>query len=176
VAAAPKIITARQIGLEFRILFGELGPEHWVTGHHTAGPIDTSDAHAISLCKSYHAAHAAKGWGGVGYHFCITRRGTIIGLRPLYLKGTHVGSWNSTNVGVMFHGTTGNKPTKRQAQSYRWLLRNCHTSKMPSAHRADRPLHAAAGTRRRGHNDWPGHQWNACPGTHKHLIVTGVRD
>jgi hypothetical protein len=148
-----------------------------VTGHHTAGPIDTSDAHAIQLCKQYHAYHASQGWGGIGYHFCITRNGTIIGLRPTYLKGTHVGGWNSNNLGVMFHGTTHNTPTRAQARSYRWLLANAHTAKMPAAHRCDRrlPDGRAGRSHRRGHNDWPNHSWNACPGSHKHLILNRVR-
>lgn len=166
----PKIITAAQAGLRFANKFGALGPELYVTGHHTAGPKDKSDAHALQLCRSYHAAHAAKGWGGEGYHYCITRRGTIIGLRPTNLKGAHVGGHNSNNVGVMFHGTTGDKPTIRQRRSYKWLLANAHTTRLPKAHRTDRDLRKA---KRRGHNDWPGHTTNACPGTHKKMILSG---
>jgi hypothetical protein len=166
-----KIITASQMGLGFQNVFGPLGPERHVTGHHTAGPIDRDDRHAIALCRQYHRDHAVKGWGGIGYHFCITRNGTILCLRPLSLKGAHVGGWNSHNVGVMFHGTTGNKPTRKQARAYRWLLSNCHTRKMPAAHRSDRPLRRPY-CRRWGHNDWPNHKSNACPGTHKRMILT----
>lgn len=166
----PKIVTAASIGLRFVNRFGALGPERFVTGHHTAGPKDKSDAHAIALCKSYHAAHAAKGWGGEGYHWCITRRGTIIGLRPTNLKGAHVGGHNTSNVGVMFHGTTGDRPSIRQRRAYKWLLENAHTTRMPKAHRTDRDLRRAA---LRGHNDWPGHTSNACPGTHKKMILSG---
>ena len=168
----PKIVTAKAQGLSFRNLFGSLGPERHVTGHHTAGPTDESDAHAIRLNQSYHNAHAAKGWGGIGYHFCITRRGTILCLRPTNLKGAHVGGKNSNNIGVMFHGTTGDKPTKRQARAFHWLLTHAHTLQMPAAHRTDRPLHKPYCSRR-GHNDWPGHEWNACPGTHKPMILKG---
>lgn len=168
----PRIV---DLGLDFQNLFGQLGPEVWVTGHHTAGPKDTSDKHCAALCRQYHAQHRSQGWGGIGYHFCISRRGTIFCLRPTVLKGAHVGGWNSNNLGVMFHGTTGDKPTKRQARSYRWLIRNAHTTRMPRGHRCDRKLPTARKRRRRGHNDWPGHSWNACPGTHKRLIVRGVR-
>lgn len=168
----PTILTARQLGLDFANLFGELGPERTVTGHHTAGPKDASDAHAIQLCRGYHAQHRASGWGGMGYHFNVTRRGTIICLRPLRLKGAHVGGWNTSNVGVMFHGTTGDRPTLAQARAFRWLLANLHTAKMPRAHRADRSVARAP---RYGHNDWDGHESNACPGTHKTLIRTRYR-
>lgn len=167
-----RIVTARQIGLRFTNLFGELGPELNLTGHHTAGPTDRSDQHCEQLLRSYHADHARKGWGGIGYHFCISRKGTIYCLRPTVLKGAHVGNWNTSNVGVVFHGTTGDTPTRAQARSYRFLLAWAHTSRFPAAHRTDRDLRAA---KRRGHQDWPGHSWNACPGTHKHLIIRGKR-
>ena len=168
----PRIRTAAQLGLSFQNLFGSLGPEVHVTGHHTAGPKDTSDSHAEQLCRQYHAQHKSQGWGGIGYHFCITRNGTIIGLRPTYLKGAHTGGWNTSNLGVMFHGTTGDRPTRAQARSYRWLLRYAHTTRMPKAHRTDRDLRNA---KRHGHRDWEGHTWNACPGTHYTLIKTRKR-
>lgn len=166
----PKIVTAHQLGLRFANVFGALGPEENLTGHHTAGPKDRDLEHAIALCRSYHNAHAAKGWGGEGYHWSIARDGTIIGLRPTALKGAHVGGHNSRNAGVMFHGTTGDKPTAAQRRSYAWLLANAHTSRMPKAHRTDRALTTAG---RRGHKDWSGHASNACPGTHHDLILKG---
>jgi hypothetical protein len=172
----PRLITAAQIGLSFQNLFGELGPEEWVTGHHTAGPTDKSTKDAIRLCVQYHRDHASKGWGGIGYFVCFARNGDIILLRPTWLKGAHVGGWNTGNLGVMFHGTTDDKPTRAQARSYRWYLRNAHTSKLPVAHRTDRKLPGVGQrSRRRGHNDWPGHSSNACPGTHKQLILRRIR-
>lgn len=166
----PRIVTAAAMGLRFKNVFGALGPELFVTGHHTAGDKDTSDDHAIALCRSYHAQHAAKGWGGEGYHYCITRRGTILCLRPTHLKGAHVGRHNSNNIGIVCHGTTGDKPTIRQRRALKWLLANAHTTKMPREHRTDRDLRKA---KRKGHNDWPGHTSNACPGTHKRMYLTG---
>ncbi len=168
----PKIATARTQGLAFQNVFGALGAEMHVTGHHTAGPKDTSDAHCAQLNRSYHEAHKAKGWGGIGYHFCVSRRGTIFCLRPTGLKGAHVGSHNTGNVGVMFHGTTGDKPTEAQAVAFNWLLRNAHSWRMPVAHRTDRKINKPSATRR-GHNDWSGHESNACPGTHKPMILKG---
>jgi hypothetical protein len=167
---APPIVTAENIGLSFVNKFGQLGPEKFVTGHHTAGPKDTSVADAIRLDKQYHAQHAGQGWGGIGYHFNVARDGTLICLRPTILKGAHVGGWNSNNVGVMFHGTTGDRPTDAQRATYKWLLASAHTLAMPAAHRTDLDLRKAT---RRGHNDWPGHGSNACPGTHKPMILAG---
>lgn len=165
----PRIITARQLDLRFQNVFGELGPEVDVTIHHAGGPTDDDLPHAIRLDRAYHEAHARKGWGGAGYHFNITRGGVIICLRPTILKGAHVGDWNTGNIGILFHGTTGDRPTQAQVVAFRWLLVNAHTRKMPAAHRTDRPLNKPH-TRRRGHNDWPGHESNACPGTHKPIL------
>lgn len=156
--------------LDFDNVFGGLGPELYVTGHHTAGPKDVSDKHALQLCVVYHNDHKRKGWGGCGYNFCITRKGNIILLRPLTLKGAHVGGHNSNNVGVMCHGTTGDKPTISQRRAFKWLLANAHTSKLPVSHRSDRDLRKAE---RFGHRDWSGHYSNSCPGTHYRMFKSG---
>lgn len=156
--------------LSFRNVFGGLGGEFAVTGHHTAGPKDSSDKHAIALFTAYHRDHAAKGWGGIGYHYGITRKGNIVLLRPVTLKGAHVGGHNSNNVGVVCHGTTGDQPTVAQRRAFKWLLANAHSTRMPKSHRTDRDLRKA---KRYGHKDWPGHTWNACPGTHMRLYKSG---
>jgi hypothetical protein len=167
----PRIVRSSTIGLHFvDVGFGELGPELFVTGHHTAGVKDRNLAHAIALAREYHAEHKAKGWGGIGYHFMIARNGTILCLRPTRMKGAHVGLHNTDNVGVVCNGTVGDKPTWRQARSLRWLLAHAHTHHMPAAHRTDRSLTRA---KLRGHNDWSGHETNACPGTHKPMYLSG---
>lgn len=167
---APRIITAAQQGIYPDGIFGGLGPISYVTGHHTAGPTDDTDADAIRLNKQYDNYHRAQGWGGIGYHYNITRSGSIACLRPVAQKGAHVGGWNTGNVGITCHGTTGDTPTNAQKAAFRWLLANAHTSKMPSQHRTP----VAIGSKpRRGHNDWSGHTWNACPGTHKAMYLSG---
>lgn len=168
--AKPRIITARQMNLKFSNVFGGLGVEKFVTGHHTAGPVNSSVSHGIELFRSYHEAHARKGWGGEGYHFAILRDGTILGLRPTSQKGAHTGGHNSNNVGVAFPGTTGDYPTVAQRASFAWLLAHAHTRAMPAAHRTDRDLRKCE---RRGHKEWSGHASNACPGTHIELIHKG---
>lgn len=157
-------------GWDFDAVFGGLGPERFVTGHHTAGPKDTSDKHAIALFRQYHLAHKAKGWGGEGYHFGITRKGNIVLLRPVNQKGAHTGGHNTSNVGIACHGTTGDRPTIAQRRALRWLLANAHTRKMPRSHRTARDLRNA---KRKGHKDWVGHETNACPGTHHRMYLSG---
>lgn len=173
---APQIITARELDLHFTNRFGQLGPEEWVTGHWSAGPVDRSLEHAIELVRSYHRDHAAKGWGGIGYHFAFTRGGVILCLRPTILKGAHVGGWNTGNIGSLFPGgyPPGSRPTMTtpQGDAFHWWLQHAHTRAMPRAHRTDRRVHRPyAG--RRGHNDWPGHASNQCPGSFKPEILHG---
>jgi N-acetylmuramoyl-L-alanine amidase len=161
-AEKPRIVTARSIGLAFQNLFGQLGPESNVTGHHSAGARASNRQEGIARVKQFHADHKAKGWGGIGYHFVITDDGTLICARPTILKGAHVGGHNTENLGVNCPGTTGDRPTPEQKATYRWLVANAHTAALPKAHRADRDLRQA---RFFGHRDWSGHESNECPGT-----------
>lgn len=149
-------------------VFGPLGTVRYVTGHHTAGPRDTTCQHAVDLLTGYHGEHRAKGWGGIGYHFALAADGTLILCRPAGLKGAHVGGWNTGNIGVVCCGTTGDEPTSAQRRTYRWLLRNAHTRRLPASHRVD--LRSVA---RHGHKDWAGHESNACPGTFHTMYLNG---
>lgn len=166
----PLIYTHVLDGMPFTNLFGGLGTILYLTGHHTAGAVDTSDRHAMQMAQAYHREHRAKGWGGIGYHFMITRKGNIICLRPVAMKGAHVGMHNSNNLGVVMCGTVGNKPSLRQRRAYQWLRRNAHTTKMPTRHRTNSRL---TNVKLRGHNDWPGHETNSCPGTFKPMYRRG---
>src|SRR5215211_7178083 len=76
-AARPRIITARSIGLAFQNLFGDLGPEVDVTGHYSAGGRARTWQEAVARAQSFHADHKAKGWGGIGYHFVIADDGAL---------------------------------------------------------------------------------------------------
>lgn len=176
-----KIGNVQLIHLDLNIqnLFGPLGPERYVTLHWTAGPKDDSLRECLQLCLAYHRYHASKGWGGIAYHFCLPRTTpAIILLRPITLKGAHVGGWNTSNVGVVTHGGAGGRanpnPNDNQVEALRALLRYGHTRKMPGHHRADRKL-ARPYCDRRAHKDWPGHAWNQCNGTYRPLINLRTR-
>jgi len=169
--APPKIITARSIGLAFQNLFGDLGPETNVTGHHSAGARARDWRVGVERAKQFHADHKAKGWGGIGYHYVISDDGALICARPTILKGTHVGMHNSSNIGVNCPGTVGDRPTAQQRSTYQWLLVNAHTAAVPKAHRTDRDLRQA---RLWGHHDWQGHETNLCPGTFYAMYKAGL--
>ena len=100
----------------------------------------------------------------------IADDGTLICARPTILKGAHVGGHNTNNIGVNCPGTVGDRPTRAQIDTYRWLLANAHTRRMPLAHRADRDLRRAT---LRGHNQWDGHRSNGCPGLFLDMYVEG---
>jgi N-acetylmuramoyl-L-alanine amidase-like protein len=166
----PRIITSRRLGLRFANLFGELGPELHVTGHYSAGPRARSAKEGVARARSFHEQHLKQGWGGCAYHYIIPDDGALICMRPTLLKGAHVGGHNSNNIGVNMPGTVGDKPTRRQRRTYRWLLANAHTDKMPKPHRTDRDLGAAE---RHGHKQWPGHHSNGCPGKFLEMYSEG---
>ena len=101
----------------------------------------------------------------------IADDGALICARPTILKGAHVGLHNTENLGVNCPGTTGDRPTAAQRETYRWLLANAHTSALPKAHRTDLDL---SQSRLFGHNSWSGHESNGCPGLFKGMYLAGL--
>jgi len=76
-------------------------------GHYTAGPLDDNDAEAFELWGRYDAAHKAQGWSALGYNVGVTRAGTIVRLRGVEYVGAHTLNYNTGQVGISVHGTTG---------------------------------------------------------------------
>ena len=172
-ADKPRIITARSIGLAFQNLFGQLGPERFVTGHYSAGARARTWQDGVARARSFHAFHRdTQGWGGCGYHFIIADDGALICARPTILKGAHTGGWNTSNLGVNCPGTTGDRPTPQQKATYQWLLANAHTDAMPKAHRTDVDLRNATF---KGHKLWDGHETNGCPGRFLPMFLAGMK-
>ena len=169
---APRIITAREMGLSFRMLYGELGREEHVTGHYTAGARASDAEEGVERLRAIHRDHDK--WGGTGYHFCIVDNGTLLCARPTLLKGAHTAYHNTGNIGVVCPGSTGDRPTPQQAATFRWLLANAHTDAMPAPHRTDRDLREA---KRWGHKQWADNA-TSCPGEFLQMYLSGgdVRD
>ncbi len=140
--------------------FGALGDPFAVTFHHSAGPRATSKARAQELHRSYQQSHIARGFGDIGYHASMDDLGRMYLLRPLQFKGAHVGGHNSGNIGIMIHGNYMNdRLTIAQKNTLRWLFQGGFNLLWPTV--SERQLTLA-----RGHQEWPGHGTNACPGTH----------
>lgn len=157
---APRIVGWDVTGINPRNVFGALGPETKVTTHYAASPRARNLEEGIRLTRSFDSFHASKGWGGLSYAYLIPDTGELICGRSTYHKGAHVGGQNTGNVGINFFCTTGDQPTKAQAETFAWLLANAHTSALPIRHRTDRDLRRAD---LRGHRDWPS-QSTGCPG------------
>lgn len=138
--------------------FGELGRIYAITAHHSAGPRATSKARAISLHRAYQQSHIDRGFGDIGYHFSLDDHGRYYQLRPVRWKGAHVGGHNTGNVGLMVHGNYDHdKLTSAQRDSLRWLFRG---GLLVLTRQREANFSLA-----RGHQEWPGHNSNACPGT-----------
>lgn len=50
------------------------------------------------------ACHRARGFATVGYHYYITRDGTVHAGRPLYQEGAHATGYNRRSIGVCYEG------------------------------------------------------------------------
>lgn len=146
--------------------FGPLGKPFAVTFHHSAGPRAPSKARAKELHRAYQQEHINRGFGDIGYHASVDDLGRIYVLRPLQYKGAHVGAHNTGNIGIMFHGNyMHDKLTRAQKATLRWLFRGGFHEVWPTV--SERQLSLA-----RGHQEWPGHSTNACPGTN---LMASVR-
>jgi len=139
--------------------FGGIGPFLGLVGHYTAGPRDTNDKHGLALFKQYNAQHRSQGWGAIGYHLGILSSGTLVLLRPTSWKGAHVANHNTGRIGVVVNGGPGQRMTREQLTTWRWIKENGHTTAMPASHRLPAKV-----TKVWVHKDlYP----TACPGTYE---------
>ncbi len=136
---------------------GLLGDVEFLTIHHSAGPRASTKALAQGLHRAYQRDHVAKGWGDIGYHWSMDDLGRFYELRPQEAKGTHVGGWNSNNVGLMLHGNyEHHELTGAQKTSLRWLFRGGFAELLGETEKGLKNVY--------GHRNWRGHESNACPG------------
>jgi N-acetylmuramoyl-L-alanine amidase len=170
----PRIVTARSMGLQFRVAqLSRMGPETSVVGHYS-GDTNASGARAkdwvagVRKAKAFHRDHQVnRGWAGIGYHYLIPDDGSIICCRSTFHTGAHVLRNNRGRIGVNMPATVGHRPTRRQAQAFHWLLHNAHTAAMPREHRTDRDLSRVP---RFGHKDLMN---TSCPGLFHGMYLRG---
>lgn len=148
----PRIVTARSIGLRFKSNMTGMGPENSTVGHYSATSRAKNLREGIAKAKVFHADHQLRlGAAGIGYHFLIPDDGSIICCRSTFFNGAHVLNNNSGRIGVNMPGTlllksagdavdVKDRPTRRQAMAFNWLIHNAHTDAMPRLHRTDRDL------------------------------------
>jgi hypothetical protein len=162
----PRIVTAATLGVSFDWVFGARGKPYRATGHYTAGPRAKNAEDGKRIAKQIHAQHRNQGWGGCSYDAIICDDGTLILMNPPGRKSAHVAQNNTGNAAVNCPGTTGDKPTAAQQDTFRWYLAHSHTSRVPKAHRQPVDLRKV---RWYGHNDLGA---TACPGSYKRMFVT----
>lgn len=121
--------------------------------HHSLTKQGSSSAFA-----NYHVG--TLGWPGVAYHFVILKDGTIEWNHNLGVRSYHVGNSNSFAVGICVVGDfRSEKPTDAQ---------NASLSALVAALKKDMPRYA----RTRGHNEFPGYSWKACPEFDYRAVIT----
>ena len=90
-----------------------LSQVNYLAIHHTAGP-DTQTPNEIA---NYHINN--NGWGGVGYHFLISKDGTVYYVGDLSTARANVANLNEQVIGICLIGnfTSGRVPTEEQFDS-----------------------------------------------------------
>jgi hypothetical protein len=113
-----------------------MGKPTRMTIHHTAMHGPATSSASISQIRAIQRGHKGdKGWGDIGYHFLIDRRGVIYEGRPLRYQGAHAGDGrsNAHNIGICLLGNYHDQrvgsirpqvPTERQIASLMKLTRN----------------------------------------------------
>lgn len=123
--------------------------------HHSLTTSGNSAAFA-----NYHVG--TNGWPGIAYHFVILKDGTIEWNHDLGIKSYHVGNSNRFAIGICLVGDfRTEKPTAAQETSFRALV---------TALKKDMPNYK----RTRGHNEFPGYSWKACPVFDYKAVLAGT--
>ena len=156
--AKPRVVS---LDVKVEDLFGPLGRPETLVVHHGGSARDRSDAEALDILRGYHQLHAGKEWGGIGYHFAVTTKGTLVRCRPVRLKGVHAPP-NSGRIGVVLCGSYGTRddPSGAQIRTLRWLYKNGTTVGVPR------------GLRLVGHRDVVS---TSCPGDKLYAALNLIR-
>ena len=62
--------------------------------------------------------HKANGWSGIGYHYIITRNGTVVPGRPIEKVGAHVKGHNTGTIGICLIGGHGSDANDAFADNF----------------------------------------------------------
>lgn len=122
--------------------------------HHSLTKEGSSAAFA-----NYHVKN--NGWPGVAYHFVILKNGTIEWNHDLGVSSYHVGNSNKFAVGVCLVGDFRNEEPTFEQKDALYSLVNALKKDLPNYKRT------------RGHDEFPGYSWKACPEFDYRAVVTG---
>ncbi len=94
-----------------------------ITIHHTVQGTNIDGAAAVRSVQSYHRNN--RGWADIGYHFLISRDGTVYEGNPEGRQGAHVLNQNSGNLGISLIGNYDREqPNEAQIRSAAALVRH----------------------------------------------------
>lgn len=98
----------------------------WIILHTTAGSDDAT-------IEDIRAAHLARGFSDIGYHFLVWRDGTVKAGRPIDTQGAHVRGWNdeSLSVALVGHGDLERPSDEQWAAAAELVATLAHTYKVP---------------------------------------------
>ncbi|MCA9311001.1 MAG: N-acetylmuramoyl-L-alanine amidase [Phycisphaerales bacterium] len=87
-------------------LMDRMLPIDRITVHHDgmSAFTSTSGDDAAQRIEAIRAAHRARGWGDIGYHYAIDPAGRIWEARPVSWQGAHVKDQNVGNLGICVLG------------------------------------------------------------------------
>lgn len=136
-------------------------PIYRLTIHHS-GKADDATGDAEDHLRDFERVHKQKGWACIGYHFIISRDGTVYEGRPLKFQGAHAtGDNNISNIGVCLMGDFSTRPVP--------------ATQRKSLDRVVERLRAQYRIKRSdiyGHRDFKG---TDCPGEYLYRIVEQYR-
>lgn len=85
-------------------------PIYRITVHHSGDAEDALGDPAEHL-RLFERVHKSKGWACIGYHFVVSRDGTVYEARPIKYQGAHAtGDNNIGNIGICLMGNFDNRP------------------------------------------------------------------
>lgn len=121
-----------------------------------------------TLRQLRHDHVVVNGWRDIGYHFYITRDGTVHVCRPIERMGAHAKGYNAHSIGICYegglseNGCVADTRTTAQKEAMRKLIIDLHR-RFPFI------------TKVVGHRDLPGVQ-KSCPSFNAYLLTALLRD
>lgn len=105
----------------WRVYEGDLRAIYRTVIVHHSVLYETDDPGTMRAIQQQHME--LRGWADIAYHFGVGQSAQVFAGRPLNVRGTHVESFNTGSVGVVFLGDFSlNVPTSAQIEAGRRLI------------------------------------------------------
>jgi N-acetylmuramoyl-L-alanine amidase len=108
--------------------------------------------------------HVSLGWMGIGYHFVILKDGTVQWCNDLGVKSYHVGNSNRFALGICLVGDFRSEEPTEEQKDFLFALHEALKKDLPNYKRT------------RGHNEFVGYSWKACPVFDYKAVINRVEE